>query len=88
MSNIIAYILLLTGSGETTTLAKKLDDFEDITECFTIYGDWDIIARVEVANLSTLTKMVMELRKDRSIRKTCTLVAQTEAMKTTRTLVA
>jgi len=50
----------------------------EVTEAFVIYGDWDLIVRVKVGSLPELTKFVMELRKNKAIRKTSTLIALME----------
>jgi DNA-binding Lrp family transcriptional regulator len=75
---VIAYLLILTTSEGTENLLKNLRAMPEVTEAFVIYGDWDLIVRVKVGSLPELTKFVMELRKNKSIRKTSTLIALME----------
>ncbi len=75
---VIAYLLILTTSEGTENLLGNLRAMPEVTEAFVIYGDWDLIVRVKVGSLPELTKFVMELRKNKAIRKTSTLIALME----------
>ncbi|HMF32112.1 MAG TPA: Lrp/AsnC ligand binding domain-containing protein [Candidatus Lokiarchaeia archaeon] len=72
---VIAYLLVLTTSEGTEDFLADIRQRPEVTEAFVIYGDWDIIVRVKVSSLPELTKFVMDLRKNKSIRKTSTLIA-------------
>lgn len=72
---VIAYLLVLTTSEGTEDFLSEIRARPEVTEAFVIYGDWDVIVRVKVESLPELTKFVMDIRKNKMIRKTSTLIA-------------
>ncbi|MBL7118410.1 Lrp/AsnC ligand binding domain-containing protein [Candidatus Bathyarchaeota archaeon] len=72
---MITYILLVTKIGEEHNIVKELKGYEEITEVLTVYGEFDIIARVEHKEMRTLDIVVTKLRKIDSILRTATLIS-------------
>ena len=73
--NIIAYILLITDSVNTEEIFKKLKSMEEqVKEVHMIYGDYDIIFKVEVKNLAELSSFTMGIRKNFNIKSSSTLI--------------
>ncbi|MHA1511437.1 MAG: Lrp/AsnC ligand binding domain-containing protein, partial [Promethearchaeota archaeon] len=62
--SIVAYILLITDSVNTEEIYKKLKSMEQVKEVHMIYGDYDIIFKVEVKNLAELSSFTMDIRKN------------------------
>ena len=71
---IFAFILLITDSADTEDIYKKLKKKENVKEVFMIYGDYDIIFKVEVKNLAELSSFTMDIRKNFSIKSSSTLI--------------
>lgn len=71
---IFAFILLITDSADTEDIYKKLKKMEQVKEVFMIYGDYDIIFKVEVKNLAELSSFTMDIRKNFSIKSSSTLI--------------
>ena len=72
--NIVAYILLITDSVNTEEIYKKLKSMEQVKEVHMIYGDYDIIFKVEVKNLAMLSNFTMDIRKNFNIKSSSTLI--------------
>ena len=72
--NIVAYILLITDSVNTEEIFKKLKSMEQVKEVHMIYGDYDIIFKVEVKNLAELSSFTMGIRKNFNIKSSSTLI--------------
>ena len=72
--NIVAYILLITDSVNTEEIFKKLKSMEEVKEVHMIYGDYDIIFKVEVKNLAELSSFTMGIRKNFNIKSSSTLI--------------
>lgn len=72
--NIVAYILLITDSVNTEEIYKKLKSIEEVKEVHMIYGDYDIIFKVEVKNLAELSTFTMDIRKNFNIKSSSTLI--------------
>ncbi len=71
---IFAFILLITDSVNTEDIYKKLKKMEQVKEVYMIYGDYDIIFKVEVKNLAELSSFTMEIRKNFNIKSSSTLI--------------
>ena len=72
--SIVAYILLITDSVNTEEIFKKLKSMEQVKEVHMIYGDYDIIFKVEVKNLAELSVFTMDIRKNFNIKSSSTLI--------------
>ena len=72
--SIVAYILLITDSVDTEEIFKKLKSMEQVKEVHMIYGDYDIIFKVEVKNLAELSTFTMDIRKNFNIKSSSTLI--------------
>jgi len=72
---VIAFLLLLTVGERTEELLEELRKMKEVVEAYVIYGEWDILIKVQIKNLPELTEIVMNLRKKEGIKKTSTLIA-------------
>jgi len=72
---LITYILFVTKIGEEHVVVKELNGYDGITEILTVYGEYDVIARVEHKDMKTLDIVVTKLRKINSILRTVTLIS-------------
>ena len=72
--SIVAYILLITDSVNTEEIFKKLKSMDQVKEVHMIYGDYDIIFKVEVKNLAELSNFTMDIRKNFNIKSSSTLI--------------
>jgi DNA-binding Lrp family transcriptional regulator len=72
---LITYILLVTKIGEEHIVVKGLEGYEGITEVLIVYGEFDVIARIEHKDMKTLDIVVTKLRQIDSVLRTVTLIS-------------
>lgn len=73
---ITAYVLIATTMGEEKSVAEKLAKMKEVEVADILYGEWDIILRVKVENLSELDSFLTRtVRKMKNIKLTSTLIA-------------
>ncbi|MBS1266476.1 MAG: putative HTH-type transcriptional regulator [Candidatus Woesearchaeota archaeon] len=73
---MIAYLLIsLGGSGEIEVL-DRLTDLDEVVEAHILFGEWDLIAKVEIDSSEHMGRFVMEkIRSLPQIKITSTLIA-------------
>jgi hypothetical protein len=72
---LITYILLVTKIGEEHTVVEELNQIKAITEVRTVYGEFDVIARVEHDDMRTLDTVVTKLRTIDGVLRSVTLIS-------------
>lgn len=71
-----AFVLIIVKPGNEDTVYEKLKDVPQVKEIYKVYGEYDIIIRVEIENIKELDRFHDEiLRKIREIEMTETLIA-------------
>ncbi|WP_457754118.1 Lrp/AsnC ligand binding domain-containing protein [Thermococcus sp.] len=72
---MIAFILITTKNGKEKETAKTLRKIPEVKEAYILYGDYDVIAKVEVENLQRLNELRNEiLKENKGILYTETLI--------------
>jgi DNA-binding Lrp family transcriptional regulator len=70
-----AFVLFKTEAGMERDVFMALTDMDSITETHALYGEYDLVARVEASDAKALTKMLMgDLRLVGGVRETETLI--------------
>jgi DNA-binding Lrp family transcriptional regulator len=69
-----AYFMAIVKRGSEHEVARRLGKMEGVTEALVTYGLWDIIVRIEAANLGKLDALITEMRKMEDIVETSTLI--------------
>ena len=72
--DVIAFLLLLTSSDQTEQLIKEFHEMREVLEIYILYGEWDILLKIQLKSLPELTKFVLRLRKIEGVNKTNTLI--------------
>lgn len=62
---VTAFILAITKNGKERDVLAELQKLEEITETWNVYGDYDVLAKVEAMDLDSLNEFM--LRKVRAI---------------------
>lgn len=57
---VIAFILVNTVPGKETEVYKKLSGMENVSEIYTLFGEYDLIVKVETKDFSQLERMVID----------------------------
>lgn len=55
-----AYILMVVDAGKEEQALRKLREMDFVKEAEIVYGEYDIIAKVEVSDLKELTSKIIE----------------------------
>lgn len=72
---VVAYILIVTDIGKEYEVIQELKKIKAVAEAKAVYGDFDIITRIESADLKALDDAVTGMRKIPSIIRTTTLIS-------------
>jgi len=72
---LVAYLLLLVDVGSEHTVAKELRKLPGVTEVQVVYGEFDVVARLEPGDISLMDEAVTMARKLPGVTKTSTLIS-------------
>ena len=72
---VVIYVLIVSEIGKELTVKSALDEIKGVTEVRTVYGEYDVVARVETPTLKELDEIVTLLRKIAGIIRTVTLIS-------------
>jgi DNA-binding Lrp family transcriptional regulator len=70
-----AYVLLKVKTGTERHVFEQLDELKESVEVNELYGDWDIIAKLELEKLGDLDRILTEkIRSIEGIKDTSTMI--------------
>lgn len=75
MAKVVAYILAVTEIGKEHEIIRQLLKIKGVTEARTVYGEFDVVARVEADALNTLDDAVTQIRRLPNLIRTVTLIS-------------
>lgn len=75
--SITAYILIQTTTRGPDSILGFLTKQKIVKESWIVYGDQDVVARIESPNFTELTKLIFALRKHPELKRTKTLICST-----------
>ena len=72
--SVLAYVLVRMGKGEKDLVAF-LRKLPQVREAYIVYGEYDVIAKVEAEDMRELTKLVLDqIRARFPVERTSTLI--------------
>ncbi len=71
---IVVYILVNTQVGKEDEILAKIRGMDYVTEAYIVYGEFDIIAKLELPQLEMLDAVVSKIRGIEGVTKTSTLI--------------
>lgn len=72
---IKAYVLIVSNPGATKSVFNAIRDIPGVMECHEVMGPYDIVAEIEVEDLSDVPKILSEhIRTIRGVESTTSLV--------------
>lgn len=74
MSNVKAYVLLITAIGKELDVVNELKKVNGVKAASPVYGEYDVVAEIEAPSLDELNKIISQIRKISSIIRTVTLI--------------
>ncbi len=76
---MIAFILIQLKQCDEKTALEDLKKIERIKEVHVLFGNWDLLAKIEFTDPDDLGKFMMEnIRPRKDINKTETMIAATQ----------
>ncbi len=82
---MIAYVLLQVAPGKVGPVATWLRKLEGVTEAYAIYGEHDVIAKVEAPDSPGLDSLIVEaIQGNPNVMATTTLIAMESYPKAVR----
>ena len=71
----IGFVLITTMPGEEESVRNALDSIEHVTDRWMLFGEFDILARVQAHDEFTLTRCIVEqIRPLNGIQNTKTMI--------------
>jgi anthranilate phosphoribosyltransferase len=72
---ITAFVLAITESGKEREVLNALEGMKEVKEKWNVYGDYDILIKLEVENLDKLNEfLIQKLRKVENLSMTTTMI--------------
>ncbi len=72
---VVIYVLVVSEIGKESEVKEALDKIKGVTEARTVYGEYDVVARLETPTLKELDDIVTSMRKIQGIIRTVTLIS-------------
>jgi DNA-binding Lrp family transcriptional regulator len=72
---LVSYLLLLVDIGMEHSVAKELRRLPGVTEAQVVYGEYDIVARIELGDVTLMDETVTMARKLPGVTRTSTLIS-------------
>lgn len=72
---LVSYLLLLVDVGKEHSVARELKKLPGVTEAQVVYGEFDVVARVELGDVSLLDETVTMARRLPGVTRTSTLIS-------------
>ncbi|MDD5182018.1 MAG: Lrp/AsnC ligand binding domain-containing protein [Candidatus Nanoarchaeia archaeon] len=73
---VVAYVLLIVKPGDESNVAEKLKKKKEVKDVSVVYGEYDIIAKVEMPNMEGLQNfLIKEIRGMDEIERTSTMIS-------------
>ena len=57
---VIAFVLITTKPGSEKDIYTELKDFKEIIELYPLFGEYDLIVRLEATDMDAIGRLVVE----------------------------
>lgn len=75
MRNMIeAVVLVACEAGKYVSVASDIRKVKGVKESFPVFGRWDVVAKMEAKDLSSLSDVVLKVNGMRTVKATETLI--------------
>ncbi|MGP3667849.1 MAG: Lrp/AsnC ligand binding domain-containing protein [Candidatus Bathyarchaeota archaeon] len=72
---MVIYVLIVCEIGKESEIRSALEKIRGVTEARTVYGEYDVVVRLETQSLRELDEIVTSIRKVPGIVRTITLIS-------------
>lgn len=78
----IAFVLINTEIGSESDVLKTLKKVDGVVEAYSVYGVYDVIAKIKADSMDKLKEMVTwNIRRLDKVRSTLTMIVTEESIK-------
>jgi len=74
-THVIGYVLVVTEVGKEHDVVQELFKVDGVVEAQTVYGEFDILCKVDCKDLKSLDSAITKVRKIQSVIRTMTLIS-------------
>jgi len=71
---IVSYVLIVVSIGKEFDVLNKIRDLPGVTEAVVVYGEYDLVVRIEADNMKVIDNVVTSIRNIPSVLRTVTLI--------------
>ncbi len=75
---IVSYVLIVVSIGKEFDVLNKIRDLPGVTEAVVVYGEYDLVVRIEADNMKVIDNVVTSIRNIPSVLRTVTLIGYVE----------
>jgi len=75
LGKVVAYVLMVTEIGKEHEIISQLLKIKGVTEARTVYGEFDVVSRVEADAMKNLDDAVTKIRRMPNLIRTVTLIS-------------
>jgi len=73
---VVAYVLITVKHGTNKEVVEKLMQFNEVKEAHILYGQYDVIIKIEIENIKDLDKFILKkLKVVPNVESTETLIS-------------
>jgi len=72
---LVVYVLMQAKVGRERRIVEKAKRFPGVTEAKPVYGEYDVVVRIELNDLSVLDQAVTQIRRIPDVVRTTTLIS-------------
>lgn len=73
---VTAFVLCVTDAGKEREVVQKMKTMPNVEECYVVYGEYDVIAKITVDELKKLDTFITEnVRTIPAVQMTSTMIA-------------
>ncbi len=72
---LVSYLLLLVDVGKEHSVAKDLRRLPGVTEAQGVYGEFDVVARIELGEVALMDETITMAHKLPGVTRTSTLIS-------------
>ena len=72
---VFAYVLVRADAGKEREILAKIKGLTEVKDSHMIYGEWDVIIKIEVKDVESITSFVVDkLRGIDAVKLTSTMI--------------
>jgi len=71
---VVAYVILVVSVGQEYRILEEIKKLKEVKDAHIVYGEYDIIAQVEVDSIKKLENVIRSIRNVKGVLRSITLI--------------